>query len=323
MVNIGIDLELDLLLLTRGRDFRWTFDNLDDSNPPQLVDFPAGDLFFELSTRGEHNGRGHIDIVGANGGSYWLKIGSSISPELPFDASQVVVKQAIESFTEVGAGNVQVTGYYTPQWIFTVDWTSSMSLSAGTVELFNSTVHAAFEAMDFMTGGLGVWLDGYYGTSSYTFTLTYKGSLLEEELINFVAGVISDIISAINGALTAVEQFTGEIADISLIYAPKRHFEYEFINDKALTPIPALDSVSTSLTGVSPTITVVQDAKGRAPFTIWPFVIAGSEASLKVESEDCDAIPDRTKWQLVFMPDGEAAGGDAVARGVVRVQAER
>lgn len=56
------------------------------------------------------------------------------------------------------------------------------------------------------------------------------------------------------------------------------------------------------------------------PQTIWEFTIDGENASLKVESDDVDEIPGRTKWQLVFKATGEAAGGEAIAMGTVRVQ---
>ena len=56
------------------------------------------------------------------------------------------------------------------------------------------------------------------------------------------------------------------------------------------------------------------------PVTQWDFTIVGSLASLKVESTDSDLIPDRTPWQLVFLPTGEAAGGDPVALGLVSRQ---
>ena len=52
----------------------------------------------------------------------------------------------------------------------------------------------------------------------------------------------------------------------------------------------------------------------------WTFTISGSSASLKVESTVVDSVPNRTRWQLVFKPTGEAAGGDPIARGVVRIQ---
>lgn len=56
------------------------------------------------------------------------------------------------------------------------------------------------------------------------------------------------------------------------------------------------------------------------PLVVWEFVITGHEAALKVESVDVDVIPDRTNWQLVFIPSGELAGGTALARGRVFVQ---
>jgi hypothetical protein len=56
------------------------------------------------------------------------------------------------------------------------------------------------------------------------------------------------------------------------------------------------------------------------PTTTWTFVIDGVGASLKVESEEVDLIKNNTRWQLVFKPAGEAAGGDPIARGFVVVQ---
>lgn len=57
------------------------------------------------------------------------------------------------------------------------------------------------------------------------------------------------------------------------------------------------------------------------PVKTWQFTVSGTDASIKVESVDVDQIPNRTRWQLVFRPSGESAGGDPIARGVVRVQA--
>jgi hypothetical protein len=52
----------------------------------------------------------------------------------------------------------------------------------------------------------------------------------------------------------------------------------------------------------------------------WDFVIDGDVATIKIESTVADTVPARTKWQLVWLPSGEAAGGDAVALGSVQVQ---
>lgn len=54
-----------------------------------------------------------------------------------------------------------------------------------------------------------------------------------------------------------------------------------------------------------------------SPITEWEFVIVGSLATLKTEHTAVAALPDKTLWQLVFLPEGEAAGGDPVGRGKV------
>lgn len=56
------------------------------------------------------------------------------------------------------------------------------------------------------------------------------------------------------------------------------------------------------------------------PPTVWEFTITGPSAELKVESSAVDLVPSRTRWQLVWLPDGEAAGGEPLARGRVVVQ---
>lgn len=57
-----------------------------------------------------------------------------------------------------------------------------------------------------------------------------------------------------------------------------------------------------------------------APPLTWNFTISGAAASVKVESDVVATVPNRTKWQLVFRPTGEVAGGDIVAYGNVRLQ---
>ena len=52
----------------------------------------------------------------------------------------------------------------------------------------------------------------------------------------------------------------------------------------------------------------------------WQFSISGSTATIKVESAAVNSIQNRARFQLVFLPSGEAAGGDPIARGTVRIQ---
>ncbi|MEU1432115.1 hypothetical protein ABZ412_34115 [Nocardia sp. NPDC005746] len=56
--------------------------------------------------------------------------------------------------------------------------------------------------------------------------------------------------------------------------------------------------------------------------TLWTFTITGSEANLKVESTASDLIDEGTLWQLVFLPQGEAAGGRPLALGRIARQGE-
>lgn len=50
MAVMGIELEPGTLVHTKGRDWKWHFENLDDNDVP--VDFPDGDLFLEFQTGG-------------------------------------------------------------------------------------------------------------------------------------------------------------------------------------------------------------------------------------------------------------------------------
>lgn len=48
MTVIGVELEASSLILTKSRDFRWNFVNIDANDAPEL--FPAGSLYLELET---------------------------------------------------------------------------------------------------------------------------------------------------------------------------------------------------------------------------------------------------------------------------------
>lgn len=93
-----------------------------------------------------------------------------------------------------------------------------------------------------------------------------------------------------------------------LVLTKGRDFKWAFVNlDTSNNPLAFPSGTLYLEFALTPTIT-------------WPFTIVGSGATIKVESTQVDSIPNRTRWQLVFRQTGEAAGGDPVARGVVRVQ---
>jgi hypothetical protein len=320
VASVGVDLEYDTLVLYKGRDFRWSFQNLDVSRDP--INFPAGDLFFELATGNEHNARQSVIITGAAGGTYTLGVLGQTTSAIPWDASELVVQERLEALSTVGYGNVQVTGSYIPQWIFEVTWTTPVALTPGIIQAFNFAMNTAMDGMEFWLDlGLGligrsIDIEGEYTPTSFIVKVTAPMSLLETEFVNLI---VESVEAALDAELGLVEAFVGNIGDINEFYAPIRTMHVEFWGDLALTPIPDIVATPT-LTGSTPLIQITADARGRAPVTIWPFVITGSTASAKVESEEVAQVKPRTRWQLVFLPDGEAEGGDPIALGSVEVR---
>lgn len=318
---IGIELDTDTLVLTRGRDFKWSFENLDTSVDPKgvPVDFPAGDLFFEIQTGGENNSTQIITQSGTASGSYWLTLDTDISAELAYDSAEAVVQGAIEALPGVGAGNVEVTASYIPEWFFEVNFNAALHLSPLIIQAFTAAMDVAFAGVNFFASLAGVHFDiqGSYAPNQFTATVTLQGSLLEQEFANIA---ITAMAAAVQTALGAVSIFTGKIASVVEFYAPIRTFHVEFVNGKKWTPVSKLVPTTTQLTGHNPKMSVDQISPGKSPVTLWHLDIAGSIASLKVESENADLIQPRTLWQLVFLPEGEAAGGDPVALGRVHVQ---
>ena len=118
----------------------------------------------------------------------------------------------------------------------------------------------------------------------------------------------------------------GAISTVTVDQYWNHSYTVEFINDAANMPHPQLVGDATDLenfvTGLvlAPEVRTAVLDLGQRALTKWEFDITGDTAELKVESESVDLIQPRTKWQLVFAPAGEAAGGMAIVRGTVVVQ---
>ena len=148
---------------------------------------------------------------------------------------------------------------------------------------------------------------GYREVDLLTFDVLFNASTLFTFLDNQL--LLEDAISTVT-----VDQYWNH------------RYTVEFVGDAADMPHPQLVGDATDLENFVTGLVLAPEVKtsvlelGQRPLTKWDFVIDGSTAELKVESEYVDRIQPRTKWQLVFLPDGEAAGGQAVARGSVTVQ---
>lgn len=321
--EIGVDLEQDLLVLTRGRDFRWSFQN-EDPVTKLPVDFPAGDLYFELQTRGETDAVQEVTVTQATGGTYKLGFGSQWTADI--DYNDVTdnphnlsgdITDALVAVSTIGAGNVLVRpSSLIPVWEVELTLNDGHVLSEQLVNTLNVTLTALYNTF---AGLLGVTVDfTIQDNLNLTVKVTSNRSYDEVGLITFVVNVTSTIIT---NAFNAVSSFIGVFNILHLNFYWIHKYVVEFTGDLGLKPQPALAVDDSSLTGIdTPSVTVDILESGKAPLTLWHFDVSDSTATLKVESEDANKIPDRLDWQLVFMPDGEEAGGDPIALGITKIK---
>ena len=101
-------------------------------------------------------------------------------------------------------------------------------------------------------------------------------------------------------------------------------FDVEFVNGAGNKPHPQLVGDASLLTNsiteipLTPEVNTSYVEQGLSEVTTWDFELDGHTATIKVESETADLVADNTYWQLVFLADGESAGGDPIGRGRVR-----
>jgi hypothetical protein len=161
--------------------------------------------------------------------------------------------------------------------------------------------------------------------SNVDFTIVCRSDVgySEVDLLTF------DVIFAASALQTFLNNqtlLTGAVTSVSVDQYWNYIYAVEFINDAGNKPHPKLGSNASNLVNYVTGLTLIPEVRtkindlGQAALTKWDFNIVGYTASLKVESESVDLIANRTKWQLVFLPDGEPDGGLPVGRGFVRVQ---
>jgi hypothetical protein len=327
MPDIGIALGSDRLVLTRRRDFKWFFDNLDEDDTP--IDFPAGRLFFELDTGGAHNSEQIVRIFRAKGGTYDLTVNvdpvpgvtegvGGITPDIGYSSESGPFKTALESV--VGAGNTEVSMLYYPQWVIQLTTQGSLDpkIDVNAIDDINQVFYTVFNGL---TNIVGIFrFELVYEPPVLTYTVTQVNGLDESDILGYIVNSVSGAISSGLDNLSWVNNVTTDF-QIEESYAPVREFRIEFINDLAEVVVDelVLDTSNVTNPDVTPYGEVQYTATGKPRFDYWEFDIVGPQASIKVESELCNQIAHRTRYQLVFLPDGEDAGGWAVARGRVGV----
>ncbi|APC43155.1 hypothetical protein SEA_JAAN_6 [Mycobacterium phage Jaan] len=316
MADIGIRVDADDLVLWRGRDFKWNFENLDTNGEP--IAYPAGKLFFELQTGGEHNALHQVFVTGATGGTYSLRLNGVNTPEIDFnDVSQNPqglagdIQDAVDAALGAGNGIVSPVSLF-PAWTLNFTMNASKPLSEQLVNTINKAANDFFDTFDQL---LGVDVEMTV-TDALHFTLkvTSRRSFDEVGVVTFAVDVTS---TAVKNFFNSFAGLVGSVSTVSTDFYWNRTYTIEFVNALGLQPIPPSTANITNLIGTSKAVTVSVEEPGKHPLTIWDFVIEDSIASIKIESEKADEIAERVKWQLVFLPEGEPAGGDPIARGTV------
>ncbi|AEL17838.1 minor tail protein [Mycobacterium phage Trixie] len=316
MADIGIRVDADSLVLWRGRDFKWQFENLDTNG--NATDFPPGRLFFELQTGGEHNALHQIYVTGATSGTYTLNLNGVNTPAIDYnDVSENPqglsgdIQDAVDAALGAGNGIVHPVSLY-PSWTLNFNLNSGKPLSEQLVNTINKAANDFFDTFDQL---FGVDVEMTV-TNSLNFKLqvTSRRSFDEVGVVTFAVDVTA---TAVKNFFNAVSGLVGAINTVSVDFYWNRTYSIEFAGALALQPIPKTTANITNLGGTNKAIKVTVQEPGRRPLTTWDFVIEDHLASIKIESDKADEIAERVKWQLVFLPEGELAGGDPIARGTV------
>lgn len=313
---IGVELQPIPLIITEGRDFYWGFQNLNDNNSP--TNFPAGRLFFELQTLGKNSAASSVVLRRANSGSFTLRFDGQTTSPLSFASSSSAVQTALESLSTIGSGNVSVSGLYYPEWVLTATFTgpAAGTLPANVQGAINAAVNGFLDTIEWLSGN-AFTMTSTYSAPTWEFNVVANNGMDDNSLGAYVVDILNTGLQAILEAVSGIGP--GNVVVGEQFYAPRREYSIQFTGDLAYQQLPPV-TITPSLTGYSPTGTASVVSAGSNGLTIWEFDISGSSATVKAESEEVALIQSGTRWQLVFLPAGEAAGGYPVARGTVRVQ---
>lgn len=321
-------------------------------HPADLI--PVWKIYLSLNA-GSNEVQRIIFAAGVSDGTFKLSHDGNFTGALDFGISAADMQTALRGLTSIGSGNCTVTkvsdheylvefigakaatdvpqimgwgvglgflliGALPPGMIQTSTLVNgSAKISEPLMNLVNATINDFFDNFEDL---LGVDLDmAITDALNMTLTVTSQTVFRESDLITFTVDATS---TAIEAFFNTVSTFLGKIDTIDVDFYWKHIYQVEFVGDLANTTqaalvadISDLDATSVNTTA-SVTVEVIQ--AGQPEFAKWSFDIDGDTASIEVESEVADLIVDRTPWQLVFLPDGEEAGGDPIALGVVKVQ---
>lgn len=317
MADLGKPLPVDMLCLVDGRDFKWEFDNLDPVTK-QPVPWPPGELFLELVTGGEHNALHQVSITGATGGTYTLNINGANTTAIDYnDVSENPqgltgdIQDAVDAAIGVNRAVVHPVSLY-PAWTLNFNLNASKPLSEQLVNTINKAANDFFDTFDQL---FGVEVEMVV-TDALNFKLVVT-SIRSFDEVGVVTFLVDVTATAVKNFFNAVSGLVGAINTVNVDFYWNRTYQIEFVNSLGLQPIPATTANAAGLAGAQKGITTEVIEPGKKRLTVFPFTINGAKASIKIESEEADKLFHRCQWQIVHMPTGEAAGGDAKQMGLI------
>lgn len=318
---IGADLPPDVMILQTGRDFEWAFEAYDEFDNPTPMQ--PGQLYFELETGGEHNARQRVRVSGTDGGTYRLGLyGLWSAPINYYDSIQnptsmaTEITSALQNMSSIGFGNVTVhpASLY-PSWRLDLIAAEGKIFDDFAVDLLRSGIYSYFDQYPQL---LGVDVEIYVvDSTNMRASVIARKAYDESGLITFNLPVVGSVVKVF---LNDIEDIYEHLDTVSAIFHWVHEYEVEFTGKLGNKVIPVMTTDASNLTGGAAAVTAETVEIGKGHMEVWLFEIEDSIATLKVESEYVDRIKPRTRWQLIFLPDGEEAGGEPLARGTVAVQ---
>ncbi|QGJ88760.1 hypothetical protein SEA_YECEY3_6 [Mycobacterium phage Yecey3] len=316
MADLGAFIKPDVLFLTDRRDFEWTITNRDPKTKAEIP-WPAGAYSLELETGGEHNALHRVYVSGATGGTYTLKVNNVDTPAIDYnDVSENPqglagdIQDAVNAAVD-GNALVHPVSLY-PAWTLNFNLNSSKPLTEQLVNTINKAANDFFDAFEQLFG-VDVTMV-VTDTLNFKLLITSRRSFDEVGIITFAVDVTA---TAVKNFFNGFAGLIGAVNTVNTDFYWNRTYDIEFVNWLSNQPIPATTINGSSLTGANKRVQVDVIDPGKEKLTVYWFSVAGPDATVKIDSEEADLLPHRTKWQVVHLPNGEPAGGSCVQAGRV------
>jgi len=296
-----------------GGAFRLTYKNKTTPN----ITYPATPATVQAALQALTTiGSGNVSVTDDYQGGFNVEFVGSLANT---DVDQIIGQSRGWGFGLLPAGGLW--SFFHPELISQIKVKTIVGgvqkLSEALINTLNQTLNEYYDTFEDLLGvDINYRLDS---TQSITLTVTSQRTYDENALLTYQVDIKGN---ALEQMFNQKVGWDSTWSSVTLDFYWKHIYVVEFIGKKGLMPQPALGVDVSDLEGEfnEQAVNVTVLDPGKRTSDRWPFTISGSLATVKIESEDADKIPERTRWQLAFLPAGEEDGGIPLARGTVKVQ---